>query len=438
MTSTLTVTDKRINITDEVVFIKPFRKGKTFIRQKTTRLQGPDMIPIETIKAGGQPLKGMLLELFNHAWNTGTVPEEWSQPTICPIFKNKGDPLECKNYRGISLMSHAGKLYERILEKRLRSKVEEKLSKNQCGFRPGRGTVDQIAALCLFLEISWEYAIDQHICFMDLEKAFDRVPSDKMWKVIEGTGISSKLLMAIMSTYKDQQSAVIGDTSYFAINTGVRQDSVLSLLLFIICLNLFMMNVTREDYHAECFGYADDVARTTDSREKLQDIMNQWDRELTRAGLKLSYAKTEYMQVGRKPEEGDITVNDHVLNKTNNFRYLGSKLTSTNIMEEEVNNRIANFSKNLITLYPLMKEKEIPRDVKVCIYTTVLRPVLLYGSETWTLTTILTSKIQATEMRVLRLIYGVTRRDRIRNDNIRQVLKVESVLAIIERNQLRW
>ena len=104
----------------------------------------------------------------------------------------------------------------------------------------------------------------------------------------------------------------------------------------------------------------------------------------------MSYAKTEYMQVGRDPEEGDITVNDHVLKKTNNFTYLGSKLTSTNIMEEEVNNRIAKFTKNLIALYPLMKEKEIPRDmrdVKVCIYTTVLRPVLLYGSETWTLTT---------------------------------------------------
>ena len=64
--------------------------------------------------------------------------------------------------------------------------------------------------------------------------------------------------------------------------------------------------------------------------------------------------------------------------------------------------------------------------------------MLLYGSETWTLTTKLKSKIQANEMRVLCLIYGVTRRDRIRNGNIRQALKVESVLAIIERNQLRW
>ena len=83
------------------------------------------------------------------------------------------------------------------------------------------------------------------------------------------------------------------------------------------------------------------------------------------------------MQDGREPEEGDITANEHVLNKTNNFTYLGSKLTSTNLTEEEVNNRIAKFTKNLIALYPLMKEKEIPKDVKVCIYTTVLRPVLL-------------------------------------------------------------
>ena len=72
---------------------------------------------------------------------------------------------------------------------------------------------------------------------MDLEKAFDRVPREKMWKVIEETGISSSLLTAIKSTYKDQKSAIIRDTNYFHINTGVRQGSVLSQLLFIIYLN---------------------------------------------------------------------------------------------------------------------------------------------------------------------------------------------------------
>ena len=107
-------------------------------------------------------------------------------------------------------------------------------------------------------------------------------------------------------------------------------------------------------------------------------------------------------------------------------------------MVEEINNRIAKFTKNLLALYPLLKERKIPKDDRVCIYTTILRPVLLYGSETWVLTQKLKSKIQATEMRVLRLIHGVTRRDRIRNENIRKSLSVEPVLTIIERNQLRW
>ena len=62
----------------------------------------------------------------------------------------------------------------------------------------------------------------------------------------------------------------------------------------------------------------------------------------------------------------------------------------------------------------------------------------MYGCETWTLTTKLKSKIQATEMRVLRLIHGVTRRDRLRNDVIRDILKVKSILLIIEKSQLRW
>ena len=86
--------------------------------------------------------------------------------------------------------------------------------------------------------------------------------------------------------------------------------------------------------------------------------------------------------MGRVLEEGDITINGHVLKKTDNVTYLGSKMTSNNLMEEEINKRIGKFTRNLIALYPLLKEKEIPKDVKVCTYTTVLRPVLLYGSET--------------------------------------------------------
>ena len=144
------------------------------------------------------------------------------------------------------------------------------------------------------------------------------------------------------------------------------------------------------------------------------------------------------MKVGRCLDDGGIVVNEQVIKVVREFVYLGSKLTSDNLIENEIQNRISKFTKNVNCLYPLLKQKEIPSDVKVCIYTTVLRPVLLYGSETWTLTTKLKSKIQASEMRILRLIFGVTKRDRIRNEDIQKSLNVPSILTVIERNQLRW
>ena len=69
---------------------------------------------------------------------------------MCPIYK-KGDKTRCENYRGISLLSHAGKIYERVMEQRLRGLVEEKIGKWQHGFRPGKGTVDHIFAMKLLL-----------------------------------------------------------------------------------------------------------------------------------------------------------------------------------------------------------------------------------------------------------------------------------------------
>ena len=85
-----------------------------------------------------------------------------------------------------------------------------------------------------------------------------------------------------------------------------------------------------------------------------------------------------------------------------------------------------------------MKDKHVTIKCKVIIFNTILKPILLYGAECWTLTTKLESKIQAAEMRVLRLIRGVTRRDRMRNVQIREDLGVRPVLEEVDRARLRW
>ena len=100
----------------------------------------------------------------------------------------------------------------------------------------------------------------------------------------------------------------------------------------------------------------------------------------------------------------------------------------TNLQEIEINNRIAKFNSNVGLIYLLLRDVNIPRECKITIYHSTLKPILLYGSDVWSLTTRTESKLHATEMRVLRTIQGMTRRDRIRNTTIRTELQVTLLL----------
>ena len=91
----------------------------------------------------------------------------------------------CDNYRGTTLLSHSGKAYTRILEKRLRACVESLLNDSQFGFRPGRGTADAIFVLQMLLEKNWEWGIDKYALFIELEKAFDRVDREHLWQILQ-------------------------------------------------------------------------------------------------------------------------------------------------------------------------------------------------------------------------------------------------------------
>ncbi len=74
------------------------------------------------------------------------------------------------------MLSHVEKIYERILEKRLRAVVEEKLEEGQYRFRPERGITNAIFTLKILMEKCWEWDQPIYIAFVDLEKAFDRLP----------------------------------------------------------------------------------------------------------------------------------------------------------------------------------------------------------------------------------------------------------------------
>ncbi len=143
------------------------------------RASGVDEIHPEYLKSLDLVGLSWLTRLCNIAWRSGTVPLDWAKGVVVPLFK-KGDRV-CSNYRWITLLSLPGKVYARVLERRIRQMVEPLIQEEQCGFRPGRGTLDQLYTLTRVLEGSWEFARPVHMCFVDLEKAFDCVPCSILW-----------------------------------------------------------------------------------------------------------------------------------------------------------------------------------------------------------------------------------------------------------------
>ncbi|OXU17255.1 hypothetical protein TSAR_008375 [Trichomalopsis sarcophagae] len=106
-----------------------------------------EKISVEEIKRALKSLKKKKADGFD-VWNGEGLPDDWKTGVIAPLFK-KGDPELTKNYRGISLLSTAYKIYTEVLRGRLEKEVEEKglIPEGQAGFRKGRSTIDNIFIL---------------------------------------------------------------------------------------------------------------------------------------------------------------------------------------------------------------------------------------------------------------------------------------------------
>ena len=116
---------------------------KAIKQLKNNKAPGWDEIPADILKLGGDELAKLLHLLISLIWNTEQIPEDLRDAIIVALFK-KDDRSECGNYRGLSLLTSAGKVLGRILPNRLLPHAEEELPESQCGFRSGRGTIDMV------------------------------------------------------------------------------------------------------------------------------------------------------------------------------------------------------------------------------------------------------------------------------------------------------
>ena len=190
----------------------------------------------------------MITILLNKIVNGEKVPEEWKFAIITSIHK-KGDKRKSENYRGISVMSTFSRIYGRILAKLVESEYQNMEMKEQSGFRPGRSCIDNIFCLTQMIENRKTINRELHLLFIDLTKAYDSVPLNKLWEVLEKSTINTSLIEAIKLLYKGCSSKIITGnltTKGFKVTKGLRQGCSLSPTLLKVYLERVLRNWKRK------------------------------------------------------------------------------------------------------------------------------------------------------------------------------------------------
>ncbi|XP_072389944.1 uncharacterized protein [Diabrotica undecimpunctata] len=237
------------------------------------------------------------------------------------------------------------------------------------------------------------------------------------------------------------------ESEEFIINEGLREGGVLGPILFNIVLDDIIKETRAETlklyagqrnldavWISEC-AYSDDLVIFEINEEALNRNLQVWNAALIKRNLRINNENTKVMVCGKNRKQTKITLNGNTLEQVDTYKYK-VQIENRGTEETEISSRIESAARMYhTTKSTFLSKKEVFQKAKVPIYKTVFVPS--FGSESWTLTDKLKSKIQSIEMKFLRRIMSITRLDRIRNEAVREHLKVQSIIKKTEEAQLR-
>ena len=341
----------------------------------------------------------------------------------------------------------------KILLNRLQLQAEEIIAEEQAGFRMGRSTTEQIFNLRVLMEKYQQHQQNLYHVFIDFKKAFDRVWHAALWTTMHKYNIGANLITFIKSLYEKATSAVLysGNTGdWFRTTVGVRQGCLLSPTLFNIFLEKIMTDALENHEGTVKIGgriitnlrFADDIDGLAGKEEELENLVKKVETASTAYGMEISPDKTTIMSSNANGLTKTIKVKGYNLETVTNFKYLGAIVTDEGT-KREVLTRIAQATSALTKLKTVWKDRKITSKHRIQILRSIVTSTFLYACETWTLTAELERRIQTFEMRCYRKIFGISFRDRITNEDIRNRVRAavgphDDLLSIVKTRKLRW
>jgi hypothetical protein len=360
---------------------------------------GQDGVIGEILKTGGEKIRKAVWMLCCVAWNTERVPKDWVQGVVFPLYKD-GDDRDPLNYRGITLLSIVGKVYNRVLATRLMKFGEREglgIVEEQGGFRPERGTEDQIFIFTEVLRARTQRTT--YTAFIDMQKAYDRVWRNGLWKRMWDEGVRGKIWRVIKNMYSVVQSSVlvgVEKTDTFDLHTGVRQGCVMSPVLFSFFINGLAREINEKtqgvsvgDISLRLLLYADDVVLLAGMSRDLQDMLDVVTSYCRKWRFRVNpkKGKSEVMLFGRKPRSKEARkwrLAGVEIQETESYTYLGVELVSRLNFKKLKERCVANARKRMMLVWAMgMRRGELPVADCCRVWNALVRPVLEYGAVIW-------------------------------------------------------
>ena len=408
------------------------------------------------------------------------------------VIPKKGDLSQPGNYRGIMLLEVSYKIIANILLARLQP-IEEGLDHEaQCGFRPGRGCTDAVFTVKMALKKRQEHGLETWVFFLDLVKAFDRVPRELLWTILHKFGVPPKLVSLLKSLHDHVyvKFNVDGVEHVLTCTIGVKQGDILGPVLFTFFAAAVMITWRKTNQCAVCvfrtksdfvmtgrsyraYGdefaledseYADDTAVLFDSRESLDAGVPQLIGHFARFGMEvhtgnLPAERKSKSEVLFCPKPPQLYVDPETYDNANlqpvdlgdgdiipivfQFVYLGSILAHDCSDKLDIENRVDKAGNAFGALRDsIFSSTQLTYATKCVAYRTLILSILLYGSESWCLTEALFRQLRNFHARCVRTMCRVTRRHtrshRISTADLLDRLGLSTIDTYVTRRQLQW
>jgi hypothetical protein len=353
------------------------------------KASGPDEVSTRLLKQTSEQIAPSLARIFNYSLQTGRFLGIWKEANVTPLYKNKRDREDLKNYRPVSLLSCIGKVMERCVHNQvfnffIRNNL---LSKYQSAFMPGSSTIRQMLELYHQIQTAMDNSRDMRFIFLDISKAFDKVWHKGIIAKLHRSGIRGKLLNWFKGYLSGRKQKVVHEGSAStqeSIEAGVPQGSILGPLLFLIYINDLV-----DDLNCNVRMYADDTTLYLDyvnpvtGAQQLEDDLRKIERWAETWLVQFNPTKSESLLFSRKRNKvtPNITMGNKVIEEVTSHCHLGITLQRNGKWSQQIQKTVTKAKKRVDILRSLMYclgRKSIEK-----LYKSFIMPILEYGGIIW-------------------------------------------------------